>query len=373
MVVAVNLINGSSNVRDSFVNKTEVLDKVKELVLLPDNKFMTLRQVADYYESDLEVVRKTLQRHRGELESDGMIKLKGKSLTEYKQTLPYSVSELRKVPSTQLLPRRAILRMGMLLKNSKVAIKVRTYLLEAERMVTKNQKKLTFQGSWTEEIDNYIIDVVSSNESKGIRLNDSMQQIADNIHASVYQIKNYWYVGGQGKEPLRTRVKHDIQETTTHRVKKCTYDLFTVAQDEEEITEKLLLEQINLNKQLFSEVQSLKETNHQMMSYMKCLHSAVMNNIAKEERALQEHEQLKLMVRELHNIADLKNQEETEQLLKKNKRLVKKLKIAEKEYEELKVDMNELIRRAGVSVLLGETSRNDFRMDQNGNLEWFKK
>lgn len=343
MVVAVNLINGPSNIRDSFVNKTEVLDKVKKLVLLPDNKFMTLRQVADYYEIDLEVVRKTLQRHRTELESDGMVKLKGKTLSEYKQNLPYSVPELRKVPSTQLLPRRAILRMGMLLKNSKVAEKIRTYLLEAEEMITDDQREIIFQGSWTEEIDDYILDRMAANERKGTPLNDTIQQLAGEIHASVYQIKNYWYVGGQGKEPLRNRDKPVIPEEVPTNNKECTYNLFTMT-EQKKTTEELLLEQINQNKQLFSEIQTLKETNH---------------------RIIQEHEELKMMMKELYQMAKKSRQDEIEYL-------EEKLKDTEKECEELKDDMNHLIRRAGVSVLLGDTNL-DFRMERGGNSEKLKK
>jgi hypothetical protein len=372
VTVSVNLVNGPRSVRDAYVTKIEVLNKVKKLVLLPDNEHMTLRQVADYYEIDIEVVRKTLQRHREELESDGMIKLKGRALSEFKQRLPYHVPELRKVPSTHLLPRRAILRMGMLLKNSKIAEKVRTYLLNAEEQLTDTQKKLTFQGIWTDELDEYILETVSANESKGIRLNETLQQLAEEIHASVYQIKNYWYVGAQGKEPLRNRLTPDIREqiTTKRKRQKCTYDLFTVA--EQSTTENLLLEQMDMSQKLFSEVQTLKEMNHQMMTYIKYLHSAVMSNVTKEEQIFQEHDQLKSMMKELYELAEMKNREEIERLEKKNKLLLKKLKEVEKEYEELKEDMNELIRRAGVSVLLGETHP-IFRMDRNGNLERLKK
>lgn len=372
MVLAVNLINGPKDVRDSFINKTEVLDKVKKLVMLPDNKFMTLRQLADYYEIDIEVVRKTLQRHRAELESDGMVKLKGKSLSEYKQKLPYSVPELRKVPSTQLLPRRAILRMGMLLKNSKVAEKVRTYLLEAEEMITDDQRDIIFQGRWTDEIDQYILETVANNEKKGIRLNDTIQQLAGEIHASVYQIKNYWYIGGQGKEPLRNRLKSVTQkEVPTND--DCSYNLFTITERQEnKTTEELLSEQINQNKQLFSELQTLKETNQQIMTYVKSLHTVVIERVSKEEQIIQEHKRLKAMIEELYEVAIKNNQEKIECLEKEIKKLNRKLDDTEREYEDLKNDMDELVRRAGVSILLGETGLN-FRMEQNSNLERYKK
>lgn len=293
LTAIVNLVSGTRDVRDSYVVKIEILEKVKQLALLPDGEHMTLRQVADYYEIEVEVVRKTIQRHREELQSDGMMKLQGRQLDEFKANLPFPVQELKKVPSTQLLPRRAILRMGMVLKNSKVAEKVRTYLLEAESLITDEQKRIIFQGSWTEVIDAYIIERVKEGNENGVRFNDTLQTISNEIHATTHQIKNYWYVGAQGKTPLRQRfntpiiVNHEQTnvvnlpsvQTQEPTVFDTTFpDLFTFGEVQEK--ERLLKQQNELIETLLTKVSSMEE---------------------RQSTILQENDDLKSMIKDIHN------------------------------------------------------------------------
>lgn len=293
LTAVVNLMNGSSDVRDSYVAKVEILDKVKQLALLPDNEHMTLRQVADYYEIEVEVVRKTIQRHREELQSDGMMKLQGRQLDEFKAKLPFPVQELKKVPTTQLLPRRAILRMGMVLKNSKVAEKVRTYLLEAESLITAEQKRIIFQGSWTEAIDEYIIAAVKEGNEQGIRFNDTLKTISDEIHATTHQIKNYWYVGAQGKTALRHRINvpvvnnpegtnvvnlPSVQQHIEQSVLNTTFpDLFAFGDVQEK--ERLLKEQNKLIGNLLDKVSNMEK---------------------RQSAILQENDDLKSMIKDIH-------------------------------------------------------------------------
>ncbi|MEX3623734.1 hypothetical protein [Viridibacillus arvi] len=369
---AVNLINGSRDIRDTYISNTEVLDKVKQLSLLPDKEHMTLRQVADYYEIDIEVVRKTIQRHREELNSDGMMKLSGKSLEEYKSQLPYSVPELHKVPSTQLLNRRAILRMGMVLKNSKVAEAVRTYLLEAEKLITSEQKTLIFQGSWTDEIDQFIIDRVNKDDESSIRFNDTLRSLAKEIHATVHQIKNYWYVGGQGKEPLRNRLGlrlisnntvQNVSENPPYPDQTEYTDLFAFGADQE---------QMNMNKILLSELKTMQETQQKMVQHINTLQVTVVDHIKKEQILQDDNRELKDMIAELYTVAQQKNEEELHEVEKKYANAMKRVKSQQTEIEELKNDMNDLIRRAGMSVLLGDFNTPEFRMEKNGNLERMK-
>lgn len=58
--------------RDNSVNHYEVLEKVKNLLLIPELDVMTTEQVAGYYEVDYDAVKKVYQRNADELESDGM-------------------------------------------------------------------------------------------------------------------------------------------------------------------------------------------------------------------------------------------------------------------------------------------------------------
>lgn len=46
----------NKELREKVSGRVEVLDKVKELLLLPQLEMMTAKQVADYYEVDIEAI-----------------------------------------------------------------------------------------------------------------------------------------------------------------------------------------------------------------------------------------------------------------------------------------------------------------------------
>lgn len=124
----------SRALRDQCIARTEVLDKVKALGLLPDGTHATTEIVAAYYEVDAETIKKLVQRNRGELAENGHRVLRGSDLRAFKS----EVAEGRGVPlpsnvnSLALFTRKAILNVGQLLTGSEVARRVRSYLLDAE-------------------------------------------------------------------------------------------------------------------------------------------------------------------------------------------------------------------------------------------------
>lgn len=147
-------IVNDKHLRERCCERTEVLDKVKTLVLMPQLEMMTLKQIADYYEVDLEVVRKCYLRNKEEIDLDGAAKIPVKSMvSRLGQNVPivstkgYKVfkldenTELR-VPNVgiTLFPKRAILRIGMLLRDSEVAKEVRTQLLNILENSTDEEK-----------------------------------------------------------------------------------------------------------------------------------------------------------------------------------------------------------------------------------------
>lgn len=140
--------------RDKSVEHYEVLEKVKELLLIPNTKWATQKQVAEYYEVGEKTIETIYSRHRDELESDGV------SLKSYKEFLNIQNEGLEisyvvgktiftfangnelTVPNRGLkvFPRRAILRVGMLLRDSEVAKEVRTQLLNIEEKTSTEIK-----------------------------------------------------------------------------------------------------------------------------------------------------------------------------------------------------------------------------------------
>lgn len=140
--------------RDKSVEHYEVLEKVKELLLIPNTKWATQKQVAEYYEVGEKAIETIYSRHRDELESDGV------SIKSYKEFLNIQNEGLEisyvvgktiftfangnelTVPNRGLkvFPRRAILRVGMLLRDSEVAKEVRTQLLNIEEKTSTEIK-----------------------------------------------------------------------------------------------------------------------------------------------------------------------------------------------------------------------------------------
>lgn len=138
--------------RDNNISRFDVLEKVKDLLLIPDIAAMTLKQVADYYEVDPHTVEMICNRNADELESDGVRKMKVKDFlnsqyvsTEkqsYTTTFVYENGVNVKMSNggLKIFPRRAILRIGMLLRDSVIAKEVRTQLLNIEEKTSDEIK-----------------------------------------------------------------------------------------------------------------------------------------------------------------------------------------------------------------------------------------
>ena len=140
-MVELDLLN-TQTVRDQCIGHIEVLERVKEILLLPRLDCFTMKQVAEWYEVEQASIRQVWQRNRFELESDGAAKVSVSSFAEKldcdimsqsnRGTTTYTIDGVSvTIPNVGviLFPRRAILRVGMLLRDSRIAQEVRTQLL----------------------------------------------------------------------------------------------------------------------------------------------------------------------------------------------------------------------------------------------------
>ena len=142
----------NKELRDKMSERHEVLEKVKDLLLIPDIEGMTLKQVADYYEVEAHAVEMVCNRNADELELDGVRvkpikeflnsqgvsfeKEHNKTILSYENGITFSVTNR----GLKIFPRRAILRVGMLLRDSRVAKEIRTQLLNIEEKVSEETK-----------------------------------------------------------------------------------------------------------------------------------------------------------------------------------------------------------------------------------------
>ena len=123
----------SKETREKLMDRVDVLDKVKKVILLPYEDSMTRKQVAEYYEVSEDTIKKLATRHIDELTLNGMVKLENESLKEFKSHFDGETLSLTKLNKANrvlnIFTRRAILNVGMLLRDGEIAHQVRTSLL----------------------------------------------------------------------------------------------------------------------------------------------------------------------------------------------------------------------------------------------------
>lgn len=119
--------------RDQLATRTGVLDKVGVLATLPDDMHANADQVATFYGTTREVIRQTVLRNKDEFDADGYRVLTRAEVSDELSLTPDELGMPRTAPSMSLFPRQAVLRVGMLLRDSPVARQVRDYLLDNEQ------------------------------------------------------------------------------------------------------------------------------------------------------------------------------------------------------------------------------------------------
>lgn len=118
--------------RDSLAARTDVLDKVGVLRTLPDDMHVTTEMAAEFYGVGLEAIKSLVKDNRDEIEEDGYRVV---IRSEFERSFGDLSNLDPRARQIALFPRRAVLRVGMLLRDSLVARKVRDFLLDSEQAV----------------------------------------------------------------------------------------------------------------------------------------------------------------------------------------------------------------------------------------------
>lgn len=179
-----------AELRNKLIDRVDVLNKVKELFLIPKLEMMSIGQVAEFYEVSPSTINTLYLNNIDEINIDGVVNRKAKDLKELwlaenmqpkvdyeiikgargRTTFSFNgkVFEVNNYGSKFFTP-RAVLRIGMLLRDSEVAKEVRTQLLNTFEHTTVEQK--------LEDIDEEILLLAKAIASKNKddfyeRLND---------------------------------------------------------------------------------------------------------------------------------------------------------------------------------------------------------
>lgn len=156
-------------VREEYIDRVDVLDKVKNLLVIPAMECMTMKQVADYYEVDIHTIQICYTRNKDELDYDGVCI---KTPLDFKEIFKVTACDFKdleqkhgkliihidddttiEIPNRgiKMFPKRAILRVGMLLRDSVIAKEVRTQLLNIVEVAQEEKPEIITQEIQKEE------------------------------------------------------------------------------------------------------------------------------------------------------------------------------------------------------------------------------
>ena len=168
MKISEETMISNKELQERFINRIDILDKVKTLLLIPNMECMTPKQVADYYEVPVGTVRGLYKENKEEFVTDGAIKHSINDVKSLMVGLPnyqninscqggieLTIDENTKVfiPNAGIIlyPKRAILRVGMLLRDSLIAKEVRTQLLNIVEVAQEEKPEIITQEIQKEE------------------------------------------------------------------------------------------------------------------------------------------------------------------------------------------------------------------------------
>ncbi len=177
----------SKSLREEKINKIEVLDKVKLIKYMTDDNIVSVDQAANYYEVDKEAINSVIRRNEKELNEDGLRTLTGKELKVFKGNVQVD-HNLKYTSHFRIIPRRALLRIGMLLRDSEIAKEVRNYLLNTEENSEIKTEALKAATESFKEIKKTLDEVAATSKTKINTLKSIYSQAGIDIPLSVDDI-----------------------------------------------------------------------------------------------------------------------------------------------------------------------------------------
>lgn len=176
----------SRSLRDNCIERLDILNRVKALFLIPEVNLMSTGMVAKFFDVPADTIRKEYQLNKDELDPDGVKAFSSKELQVAGNNftlLPNGHSgvivsatdgtkyNLPHTKTTYYTP-RSVMRLAMLLRDSKVAREVRTQLLNVV-MDTAPEKRIKH----IEEEDALLLAIMKAEtvESRAIAINEYAQ------------------------------------------------------------------------------------------------------------------------------------------------------------------------------------------------------
>lgn len=369
--ITVELVTGSKEVRDQFVDKVDVLDKVKQISALPDGHIET-GEVASYYDIKRSTLSVLLSRHRNEFDGSELIQISGDELKKFKKDMSLQDTVISAKKSLNLYTRKGVLRVGMMLTESSVAEKVREYLLKIEENTTHQVRKtaldntpkkvVTYEGEWTLEIDAYILSEVRKGYTEGRQLKEILVDVADQLGVKLPSVKSRWYTKVNGRPPLSQRFKGNY-----HRKNRGSKSNEVIAPPEQQelslepdgqesiqhpvSTEQLILEQMSLLAKsvntLTNTVSGLQEQSQKVTEGMGTIWRAV-EGIREQNESVSTG--IDLILEEISSIRESVDYRNNKDIVGLNR----KIKVISEKHKESQAQSEDLLRFIANSSILSD-------------------
>jgi len=125
--------------RSKFLERIDILETVGELLTLPNTDLMTTKMVAEFYQVGFEAIKTVYSRNRDELMESGAKTVSSLDLQELKSKVQ-NATLLGQAKSVTVFSKRAVLNVGMLLRDSPVAKELRSQILNTLEIVPDEVK-----------------------------------------------------------------------------------------------------------------------------------------------------------------------------------------------------------------------------------------
>lgn len=355
--IALKLVAGGKEVRDQFINQTDVLDKVKALITLPINEYVETKKVAEYFEVNDVNLRAILARNKEEFKSDGVVTMMGAELKYFKgQLIELHGITLKARSMITLFTKKAVLRMGMMLESSPVAKEIRNYLLNNVEDNSITGQKDSRKSNWNTEWDNAIVKSMQSKLDNGQKLTHALKEVSSELDIPYNKLYSRWYTGSSKLSPLKLEMN---QKQKPIKVKSVTETA-----------------NANINKVIEESNSKLIRQFEKMMIKQQEIFTNALGKVWRKLEEVKDQQtvitddinMIKFDIAKINQSVDQTNNEGIQNLEKRNKSLRNKLK-------DVEAEKDQLLKFIGRNSVMSEALINDektgvtFKMDRKGNVE----
>ncbi len=208
--------------RENILNNGFALQEIEkntgiQTVEFENDKWLTKKQVQDFYEISESTIERYLEKNSDELNKNGYKVLRGNALKTYKKAFGTLIDEGSKITVLGIFNFRAFLNLGMLLSESEKAKILRSMILDIVIDIM-NQKAGGHTKYINQRDEDFLINIIKEEDYRK-RFTDALNKYVamGNIKYAVYTNKVYKAIFNENateyRDILRLNSKENIRDT----------------------------------------------------------------------------------------------------------------------------------------------------------------